>query len=77
MGASDAAEKPIRTTLAREEGYRFRVRFDQEGMPDLLTYKRVSVLDEPLKVRYKGLFDFEGLYRLMYAWYKSQRYEMQ
>ncbi len=46
-------------------------------MPDLLTYKRVSVLDEPLKVRYKGLFDFEGLYRLMYAWYKSQRYEMQ
>ena len=37
MGASDAAEKPIRTTLAREEGYRFRVRFDQEGMPDLLT----------------------------------------
>lgn len=30
-------EKTSRTTLAREEGYRFRVRFDSEGMPDLIT----------------------------------------
>ena len=30
-------EKTSRTTLAREEGYRFRVRFDHEGMPDLIT----------------------------------------
>ena len=34
---SESAEKTSRTTLTREEGYRFRVRFDHEGMPDLLT----------------------------------------
>jgi organic hydroperoxide reductase OsmC/OhrA len=34
---SESAEKTSRTTLRREEGYRFRVRFDHEGMPDLLT----------------------------------------
>src|SRR5574341_865351 len=34
---SEAVEKINRTTLSREEGYRFRVRFDHEGMPDLLT----------------------------------------
>ncbi len=30
-------EKTSRTTLSREEGYRFRVRFDHEGIPDLVT----------------------------------------
>jgi organic hydroperoxide reductase OsmC/OhrA len=30
-------EKTSRTTLSREEGYRFRVRFDHEGIPDLIT----------------------------------------
>ena len=34
---SQNPEKANRTTLAREEGYRFRVRFDSEGMPDLVT----------------------------------------
>ena len=34
---SQPIEKTSRTTLAREEGYRFRVRFDNEGMPDLIT----------------------------------------
>ena len=34
---SQPIEKTSRTTLAREEGYRFRVRFDSEGMPDLIT----------------------------------------
>ncbi len=34
---SQSIEKTSRTTLAREEGYRFRVRFDREGMPDLTT----------------------------------------
>ncbi len=31
------SEAPNRTTLTREAGYRFRVRFDHEGMPDLIT----------------------------------------
>jgi organic hydroperoxide reductase OsmC/OhrA len=30
-------DKAIRTTITREEGYRFRVRFDQEGVPELFT----------------------------------------
>ncbi len=34
---SQSIEKTSRTTLAREEGYRFRVRFDREGVPDLIT----------------------------------------
>lgn len=34
---SQAVEKTSRTTLVREEGYRFRVRFDREGVPDLIT----------------------------------------
>ena len=35
MGAD--GEKPTRTILTREEGFRFRVRFDCDGVPDLLT----------------------------------------
>ena len=31
------AEKPTRTSLTREDGFRFRVRFDRDGVPDLLT----------------------------------------
>ena len=31
------AEKPTRTILTREEGFRFRVKFDRDGVPDLLT----------------------------------------
>ena len=34
---SAEAEKPSHTTLTREEGYRFRVRFDQAGMSELVT----------------------------------------
>ncbi|HSB71728.1 MAG TPA: OsmC family protein [Candidatus Methylomirabilis sp.] len=34
---SQSGETNHRTTLTREEGYRFRVRFDHEGMPDLIT----------------------------------------
>lgn len=34
---SQVIEKTSRTTLVRQEGYRFRVRFDREGMPDLIT----------------------------------------
>jgi uncharacterized OsmC-like protein len=34
---SQPIEKTSRTTLAREAGYRFRVRFDREGLPDLTT----------------------------------------
>ena len=34
---SQTIEKTSRTMLAREEGYRFRVRFDREGVPDLIT----------------------------------------
>jgi organic hydroperoxide reductase OsmC/OhrA len=34
---SQGIERSNRTTLTQEAGYRFRVRFDQEGMPDLIT----------------------------------------
>jgi organic hydroperoxide reductase OsmC/OhrA len=34
---SQASEKNSRTTITQEAAYRFRVRFDQEGMPDLVT----------------------------------------
>ena len=34
---SQSAETNHRTTLSLEQGYRFRVRFDREGIPDLLT----------------------------------------
>ena len=34
---SQPTEKANRTTMTREAGYRFRVRFDSEGMPDLIT----------------------------------------
>jgi organic hydroperoxide reductase OsmC/OhrA len=34
---SQAAEKTSRTLLTREAGYRFRVRFDREGLPELIT----------------------------------------
>ena len=32
-----ATEKTSRTTITWEAGYRFRVRFDREGVPDLIT----------------------------------------
>jgi len=34
---SQPIEKANRTTMAQETGYRFRIRFDAEGMPDLIT----------------------------------------
>jgi uncharacterized OsmC-like protein len=34
---SQPVEKANRTTMTREAGYRFRVRFDSEGVPDLIT----------------------------------------
>ena len=34
---SQPIEKTNRTVMTQEAAYRFRVRFDQEGMPDLLT----------------------------------------
>jgi len=34
---SPGVERTNRTTLTRETGYRFRVRFDLDGMPDLIT----------------------------------------
>jgi len=34
---TEAAAKPSLTTLTREEGFRFRVRFDQDGMGELVT----------------------------------------
>ncbi len=34
---SAPAKSPVRTTLVCEEGFRFRVRFDQAGVPDLIT----------------------------------------
>ena len=34
---SQPVERSNRTVLTREEGYRFRVRFDEAAMPDLLT----------------------------------------
>ncbi len=34
---SQTTEKTSRTTMTQEAGYRFRVRFDGEGIPDLIT----------------------------------------
>jgi len=34
---SQPIEKTSRTLMTQEAGYRFRVRFDQAGMPDLIT----------------------------------------
>ena len=34
---SQTIEKTSRTAITHEAGYRFRVRFDREGMPDLIT----------------------------------------
>ncbi|HET8578055.1 MAG TPA: OsmC family protein [Methylomirabilota bacterium] len=34
---TEAAAKPSRTTLTREAGFRFRVRFDTDGMGELVT----------------------------------------
>ena len=34
---TEAAAKPSLTMLTREEGFRFRVRFDQDGMGELVT----------------------------------------
>ena len=34
---SQPIEKTSRTLITQEAGYRFRVRFDQAGMPDLIT----------------------------------------
>lgn len=34
---SQPTEKVNRTVMTREAGYRFRIKFDQEGMPDLIT----------------------------------------
>ena len=34
---SQTIEKTSRTMLTQEAGYRFRVRFDREGLPDLMT----------------------------------------
>lgn len=34
---SQGTERTNRTALTQEAGYRFRVRFDHEGMPDLIT----------------------------------------
>ena len=34
---SQLIEKTSRTTITQEAGYRFRVRFDHEGVPDLIT----------------------------------------
>lgn len=45
-------------------------------MPDYMTHTPQDLGYAALKIRYKGLFDFEGLYRMIVAWYKSQRYEL-
>lgn len=34
----------------------------------------MDILDAPLFIRYKGVFDFEGLYRMMHAWLISKRF---
>lgn len=36
--------------------------------------KPETVLDYPLFVRFKGVFDFEGLYRMMHAWLINKRF---
>lgn len=36
--------------------------------------KPESVLDAPLYLRFTGVFDFEGLYRMMHAWLINKRF---
>jgi hypothetical protein len=35
---------------------------------------KIDILDSPLFIRYKGVFDFEGLYRMMHAWLINKRF---
>jgi hypothetical protein len=35
---------------------------------------KIDILDAPLFIRYKGVFDFEGLYRMMHAWLVNKRF---
>ena len=34
-----------------------------------------DIMDAPLMLRYKGVFDFDGLYKMMHAWLISKRFE--
>ncbi|MFA5797344.1 MAG: hypothetical protein WC916_04890 [Candidatus Woesearchaeota archaeon] len=36
--------------------------------------KPFSILEGKLLIRYKGVFDFEGLYRMMHAWLINKRF---
>jgi len=36
--------------------------------------KEFGILDMPLFIRYKGVFDFEGMYRMMHAWLINKRF---
>ena len=42
-GMSQSSEGVRRVSLVREEGYRFRVRFDRAGIPDLITDETAPV----------------------------------
>lgn len=35
---------------------------------------KYDVFPVPLKIRYKGLFDFEGLYRIVHKWFLSKEF---
>ncbi len=39
--------------------------------------KPFMILNKPLLVWYKGVFDFDGLYKMMHAWLISKRYLFQ
>jgi len=36
-----------------------------------------EILDSPLLIRYRGVFDFDGLYKMMHSWIVSKRFLFQ
>ncbi len=36
--------------------------------------KAFNILDAPLMIRYKGVFDYDGMYKMMHSWLISKRF---
>lgn len=36
---------------------------------------KISLFEDPLVIKYKGVYDFEGFYRLIRKWFKERNYD--